>query len=119
MIDKEDLRFSYNILTNIAPEYENLKVSIDYNKWERYLKKKKLEDMKILGLLNMTKEELEQYILINIYNNYIYNIEENEFGTLKFNVLIEIYTTNKLKKNALVALEYKPNKNEVRLITMY
>ena len=119
IIDKEDLKFSYNILTNIAPKYENLKLTKDYNKWEGYLKKKKLEDMKILGLSNMTKEELEQYILINIYNNYIYNIEENEFGDLKFNVLIEIYTTNKLKKNALVALKYIPSKNEVKLITMY
>ncbi len=119
IMDKEDLKFSYNILTNIAPEYENLKVIIDDAKWEKYLKREKAEDMKILGLYDKKKEDLEKYILINMYNNYIYNIEENEFGDFKFNVLIENYDNNGLKKNALVSLKYIPNKNEVKLITMF
>lgn len=117
--DEEDLKFSYNLLTYITPEYEKIKVIIDDQKL-KYLMTKKTGDMKALGLLNITKEELEQKILINIYNNYIYNIEENEFGDLKFNVLIELFEKdNSKRKNALISLKYIPEKNELRLITMF
>ena len=56
--------------------------------------------------------------MINVYNNYIYNIEKNEFGDLKFNVLIELFE-NSERKNALISLKYIPEKNELRLITMF
>lgn len=115
--DEEDLKFSYNLLTYITPKYEKIKVIIDERKL-KYLMTKKTDDMKTLGLLNVTKEELEKKILINIYNNYIYNIEKNEFGDLKFNVLIELFE-NSERKNALISLKYIPEKNELKLITMY
>ena len=57
-------------------------------------------------------------ILINVYSNYIYNIEKNEFGDLKFNVLIELFENGE-RKNALISLKYIPEKNELRLITMF
>ena len=49
--------------------------------------------------------------MINVYNNYIYNIEKNEFENLKFNVLIELFE-NSERKNALISLKYIPEKNE-------
>ena len=99
------------------PKYEKIKVIIDERKL-KYLMTKKTGDMKTLGLLNVTKEELEKKILINVYSNYIYNIEKNEFGDLKFNVLIELFENGE-RKNALISLKYIPEKNELRLITMF
>ena len=99
------------------PKYEKIKVIIDERKL-KYLMTKKTGDMKTLGLLNVTKEELEKKILINVYSNKIYNIEKNEFGDLKFNVLIELFENGE-RKNALISLKYIPEKNELRLITMF
>lgn len=113
----EDLKFSYNFLSNSIPKYEKIKIIIDENKL-KYLMTVKKENTKNLGLLNITVDELEKKILEKIYNNYIYNIEENEYGILKFNVLIELFENNKIK-NALVSLEYIPENNELRLITMF
>lgn len=117
-MDENDLRFSYNILTSLAPQYDNLKVVIDDRKME-YIKNNKDGSMKILGLLDITREELEKKIRINLYSNYIYNIEENEFGDFKFNVLIDLLTKDNKMKNVLVSLKYIQNENELRLITMY
>ncbi len=118
-VDKEDLKFNYNVLTNIVPEYKQLKIIVDENKL-KYLKREKAGDMKILDLLNITKEDLEKMILINLYNNYIYNLEINSFGDLKFNILIELYIeSQKAIKNVLIALKYIPEKKEIRLITMF
>lgn len=117
--DEDDLKFSYNILTNSVPEYKKIKVIIDEKKLN-YLMTKKTDNMNNLGLLNITKEELEQKILINIHNNYIYNIEKNEYGDFMFNVLIELLENyDGERKNVLVSLKYIPDKNELRLITMY
>ncbi len=116
--DEEDLKFSYNLLVHLAPEYKKIKLVITDEKFG-YLKNQKTDDMKNLGILNITKEELRQKILINVYNNYIYNIEENEFGDLKFNVLIELNGNNEKTKNALISLKYMPEENELRLITMF
>jgi len=118
IMDEDDLRFSYNILTYLAPQYDNLKVVIDDRKME-YIKNNKDGSMKILGLLDITREELEKKIRINLYSNYIYNIEENEFGDFKFNVLIDLLTKDNKMKNVLVSLKYIQNENELRLITMY
>ncbi len=106
-------------MTNFAPEYEKIKVVIPDEKFSNYLKTKKLGAMKVLGISNIDKEELQKKILINLYNNYIYNIERNEFGDLKFNVLIELQDGNKNIKNVLVSLKYIPKENELRLITMF
>lgn len=115
--DEEDLKFSYDILVWKAPEYDKIKVVIDEKKLN-YLKSIKKDSMDALGISNISKEKLEKKIRINLYNNYIYNVEENEFGDLKFNVLIEFNVDGK-PKNALIALKYLPDENELRLITMY
>lgn len=117
--DKEDLKFSYNIITKLAPEYNDIKVLIDESKL-KYLKEQKTGTMKSLDLLECTVEELEQKIMIGLYNNYIYNIEINEYNVFKFNVLIELQSNNKeIKRKVNVALEYKPDEKMLRLITMY
>lgn len=118
IMNEEDLKFSYNLLTYLAPEYEKIKIVIDDQKLD-YLHKNKGGSMDRLGILNITKEELEKKILINMYNNYIYNIEKNEYGDLKFNVLIELQVDKDKVRNALVALKYIPNDNELKLITMF
>ena len=42
----------------------------------------------------------------------------SRIGDLKFNVLIEL-SENSERKNALISLKYIPEKNELRLITMF
>ena len=117
--DKDDLEFSYNIITKLAPEYNDIKVLIDENKL-KYLKEQKTGTMKSLDLLECTVEELEQKIMIELYNNYIYNIEINKYNIFKFNVLIELQSNDKkIKRKVNVALEYKPKEKILRLITMY
>lgn len=115
--DEEDLDFSYNLLVYLAPEYENIKLVVDEKKLS-YLRNSKKRNMEILEMINFETMELEKKIRINLYNNYIYNIEKNEYGDLKFNVLIEFNIKGK-PKNVLIALKYLPKENELRLITMY
>lgn len=117
--DKDDLKFNYNFLTNLVPEYEKIRLVIPDEKFSNYLKTKKSGTMKALGILNIDKEELQKKILIEVYNNYIYNIERNAFGDFKFNVLIELCENDEKSKNALVSLKYIPKENELRLITMF
>lgn len=118
MRDEDDLRFSYTLLIKMAPQYDDLNVVVDEKKLE-YLNKNKAGSMQVLGLTDITKEELEKEIRINLYNNYIYNIEKNEYGDFKFNVLVDLFTKDNKVKNALISLKYITDSNELRLITMF
>lgn len=90
------------------------------------LENKGIEYSKLSRALIPSRDE-DKYEYAFVFNStyfndktmfYVYNIKKNEFGDLKFNVLIELFE-NSERKNALISLKYIPEKNELRLITMF
>jgi len=113
--DISDQLFSLSIISNNIKPLQNFKINIEDKKLE-YLLNKKYGSMKASKILNMDKKLIEKLILEKIDNDYIFNLEINEHNTLKFNTIIEL-GENPFK--LLVSLEYLPEKEELRLITMY
>jgi len=118
-IDVSDQVFSVNSVcqrTDIINDYE---VIVDDNKF-KYLLDNKSGSVKSVGGANVTKQYFIQKIVENINTNYLYNLDLNEYGCLKFNTDLEIYDENTTKKSRCVAsFEIVMEKKQIRLITLY
>ena len=119
--DVEDVSFSFNALFPQFNSYEKISLKILNKKWEEYLTNKNTGKGKILVILGYgikNKEEFQREIFKQICANYIYNLEENEFGDLKFNVCVELPTIHGNLRRTTIALKYFPEKGEVSIITI-
>ena len=95
---------------------KKISLKILNKKWEEYLTNKNTGKGKILEILGYgikNKEEFQREIFKQICANYIYNLEENEFGDLKFNVCVELPTIHGNLRRTTIALKYFPEKGEV------
>ncbi len=116
--DTEDLNYS---MWSIAPNYQSsiFNVYVDERKI-KYLNSEKSELMKKLGLKDYTAKEIEKLIKSQLEKTYFYNLEYlEEYSIPKFNVSLELETTNGEKRKVIVALKYSNQKNAFELITMY
>lgn len=119
--DENDVSFSFNALFPKFDSLENLKLEIEDKKWEEYLtdtqdgKGKLLES---IGYSHTEKERFRKEVYKKICSNYIFNLEKNEHGTLKFNTCIELQTINGNKRRTKVALRYIPEDGEIYVITV-
>ena len=50
--------------------------------------------------------------------NYIYNLRENEFGDLMFNICVDLPTINNHLRKTAIALKYYPEKGEMEIVTI-
>jgi len=117
---ESDTRFSLNTLSGNFIDLTDCDIEIEPSKLN-YLLKEKADNIERAGLVNLSLEELEGLIKEKLESNYIYNLSFLEkHNTLKFNIIIEIpRMDSKSLMKLLVALEYKPRKKKLRLITMY
>jgi len=113
--DISDQLLSLSIISNNVKLLRNFKINIEDSKLKHLLIEKK-GSMKASKIWNMDKKLIEKLLLKKIENDYIFNLEINDHNTLKFNTIIE-NGENPFK--LLVSLEYLPDKEELRLITMY
>jgi hypothetical protein len=119
-IDISDQLFSLSAIANIVLPLKTFQVRIDDNKFE-YLRTKKSGSMKASKFRNLDKNKIEMVLTKKIESNYIFNLNFiKEHNTIKFNTIIEIKSDgNQNPYKYLVSLEYIPDKNILRLITMY
>lgn len=113
--DISDQLLSLSVISNNVKPLRNFKINIEDRKL-KYLLTEKLGSMKASKIWNMDKNLIEELLLKKIENDYIFNLEITEYNTVKFNTIIEI-RENPFK--LLVSLDYLPDKEELRLITMY
>lgn len=119
-IFKGDAKFTLNSLSDQIVNIEDCEIKIEEAKFN-YIKQEKTKNLERAGIINLSIEELKTLIKTKINSNYFYNLTFlAKWSTLKFNILIEVPRTDSLKlMKLLIALEYKPNEKELRLITMF
>ncbi len=115
-VDK-DREFSLNAISpNVSPIQL---VEIEDKKFE-YLKTRKIGSLKKASISNFSKSKLERIILGKINSNYIYNLQYiNEYKTAKFDIIIELLNCYDEIIKITLGLEYLPEQNKLRLITLY
>lgn len=119
--DKEDVAFSFNALFPKFDSFEKINLHIADDKWDKYLTNKekgKGELLALLGYATADKERFETEIFKHICTNYIYNLRENEYGDLLFNVCIELPTSSTHLRKTTVALKYHPDTGTMDVVTI-
>lgn len=119
--DKEDVGYSLNALFPRFQTIDKLQLKLEDKKWTEYLCKAgkgKGEIMQKLGYAVEDKEKFTKMVYDKICSNYIYNLELNQYGDLKFNVCINIPTMNGNLRKTMIALKYFPDSGEISIITV-
>jgi hypothetical protein len=85
-----------------------------------YLTREKADSLKRLDLLDKDADVVKAMIADRIHSNYIYNMSYDEaHGTSKFDIVLEVNSGGGKRIRVMVALEYMPDDNELRVITLY
>jgi len=115
-----DLRFSINALSDQVHDLSALQLIIKEDKLE-YLRREKTGSLEMAGLSTLTTDELSMIIKKKLKDNYLFNLAFNSaHEIMKFNILIEVPRSDRDKPIKLVvALEYAPRMELLRLITMF
>ena len=117
---EKDTIFSLNALSNSMINLANCSIVIEPSKLD-YIHNNKADSIARAGLSDYTIDQLESLIKEKLANNYFYNLTFlEEHKILKFNIIIEVpRTSSRSLMKLLIALEYKPKENKLRLITMF
>ena len=118
--DKEDVGFSFNALFPKFDSLEKVELHISDSRWNQYLIKEKGKGQIIeaLGYGSFDKEHFRKEVFKHICANYIYNLKENEYGDLMFNVCIELPTIHNHIRKTTIALKYCPDTGIIELVTV-
>ncbi len=119
--DKDDVSFSFNALFPKFNSFEKIVLNISDDKWGKYLtdkEKGKGQIIESLGYDSGDKERFAKEIFNKICANYIYNLKENQYGDLMFNVCIELPTIHDHIRKTTVALKYHPDSGLVDIVTL-
>ncbi|MFA1753612.1 hypothetical protein [Xanthomonas campestris] len=115
-----DTEFALNAISLLPMVLDDFIIEVDEAKLN-YLKTEKSGSMARAGLEAITSEELSGLIKEKIAGNYIYNLvflEEHDVS--KFNIIIELSSKDiPAVTRILAALEYKPKKKALKVITLY
>lgn len=114
---ESDIDFSLNSISPIVSRIEE--IEIEENKFN-YLRTIKRGKLKKANLLSYSKSELTELIKKKISSNYIYNMTDlKSHKIFKFDILIELKNTLNEIVKVTIGFEYMPNKEKLRLITLY
>jgi hypothetical protein len=119
--DKEDVSFSFNALFPKFDSFEKIDLHISDDKWNKYLTEKdtgKGQIIELLGYDSTNKEQFINEVFKHICANYIYNLRENEYGDLMFNVCVELPTINGHFRKTTIALKYHPDTGAIDIVTV-
>lgn len=112
-----DVSNSINAICPFYIDLSNVSINVKSEKLE-YLKLEKANIMKRSGMEEFSENDLIKLLKEKIRQNYIFNLEFDRWGNIKFNILFEIICMKK-KTKILAAFKYNPKKNEVDLITLF
>jgi hypothetical protein len=118
-----DNEFSLNSINPTILPLSKLDIRVDIEKFN-YLLTEKTDSLKRAGLIADTPDNLKMLIQEKISSNYIYNLSHNnEHKTTKFDILLEISPVDGSNVDSpirmMIALEYMPMDQTLRLITLY
>lgn len=119
--DIEDVSFSFNALFPRFDSFQKIKLNISDEKWRKYLTDPERGKGRIIESLGYTSDDKEGFtkeIFRQICANYIYNLRENEYGDLMFNVCIELPTVHDNLRKTTVALKYHPESGAAEVLTL-
>ncbi len=118
-IDTSDIEIALNSITSNVRPLEELDVILDEAK-HGYLIKEKLGKMKKARLAEADRTQIEQLIKQKVSNSYIYNLVYLEdHDVMKFNIMLELEREGGYPTRMTAALEYMPNRNALRVITLH
>lgn len=118
-IDTTDIEIALNSVTSSVRPFDELDVILEDKKLG-YLMFEKLGKMKKAGLAKADRTQIEHLIKQNVSNSYIYNLVYlNEHDVMKFNIILELEQEVGDPTRILVALEYMPDRNALRVLTLY
>ena len=120
--DEEDVSFSFNALFPRFDTINKLHLEVSDKKWKEYLTKnekgKKGALLQSIGYGVDDKERFIREVYKLICSNYIYNLQKDEYGNLKFNVCVDMLTIHGNYRKTTIALKYLPNSGEMSIITV-
>jgi hypothetical protein len=116
---ESDSEFSINSIHPRPMPLDRMKIRLDPAK-HGYLTTQKADSLKRIGLLDKGADDLKAMIADRIHSNYIYNMTyDQQIGTSKFDILLEVGPSPSERFRVMVALEYLPDDRELRVITLY
>jgi len=118
--DDRDSEFSINAIHPRPLPLDQMSIRVDQKK-HHYLTTQKADSLKRIGLLDKDAEALKSMIADRIHSNYIYNMTyDKAHNTSRFDIIFDVPSGSSANPvRLLVALEYMPDTNELRVITLY
>ncbi len=120
--DEDDIGFSFNALFPKFDSVKKLKFVISDKKWYEYLTNTDADKKGILletiGYGPDNRDAFIKEIYKRICESYIYNLRQNNYGDLLFNVCVDLPTINGNLRKTLIALKYHPDSGEMSIITI-
>ena len=120
--DEDDVGFSFNALFPKFDSAKKLKFVISDKKWYEYLTSteagKKGILLETIGYGPDNRDAFIKEIYKRICASYIYNLRQNNYGDLLFNVCVDVPTINGNFRKTLIALKYHPNSGEMSIVTL-
>jgi hypothetical protein len=114
-----DTELSLNAISDQVALFDDFNVILDEAK-HGYLINEKLGKLKKAGLVAADREYIEALIQSQLSANYIYNLTYlDEHDVMKFNIMLEIQRTDGYPTRMTAALEYLPDKQTLRVITLH
>lgn len=120
--DEDDIAFSFNALFPKFDSAKKLKLMIYTKKWYEYLTSTEADKKGILletiGYGPNSRDAFMKEIYKKICTSYIYNLRQNNYGDLLFNVCVDLPTINGNSRKTMIVLKYHPNSGEISIVTV-
>jgi hypothetical protein len=117
----DDLEMALRAMSPEVAPLQEMKVVVDDDKFEKYLKVKKLGKLQRAGLADVSRLDLEKAIQSQLRSNYLYNIDwrnESAYQGSFFNIMLEFLRQDGYPERVTAALEYQVKRRELRLVTL-
>jgi hypothetical protein len=115
---ESDTRFALAAISGAPREIADFRVLVERAKGE-YLRREKAGDLARAGIEHLPDTELQALIANKILRNYLYQLDF-KYGKSFFNIMLEVKNPDHVTPTKLLAaLEYQPNENTLRLVTLF
>lgn len=115
---ESDTRFALTVISGEPRDISEFQVKVQAAKAD-YLRREKAGSLARAGIDSLTDAQLQSLIAEKIQRNYIYKLEFKHEKSF-FNITLEIENPKHTTPTRMVAsLEYQPNEQTLRLVTLY
>lgn len=114
-----DTELSLNAISDEVALFDSFTVILDETKYV-YLVNEKLGKLKQAGLAEVDRNHIANLIQSKLTANYIYSLSYlDEHDVMKFNIMLEIARADGYPTRMTAVLEYLPDKQALRVITLH